>query len=87
MMKITKADHQYCINNNGQFAVFDSAHFHDDNMLILKREETFIGDSRVKFSKMVGINTLFNELAKEAVEQLIQLDAKIIYKTNNDLCD
>jgi hypothetical protein len=87
MMKITKEDHQYCINNNGQFAVFDSAHFHDGDTLILKREETFIGDSGVTFSKMVGINTLFNELAKEAVEQLIKLDAKIIYKKNNVLSD
>jgi hypothetical protein len=87
MIMITKADHQYCINNNGQFAVFDSAHFHYDNMLILKREEHFVGDSGVTFSKMVGINTLFNELAKEAVEQLIKLDAKIIYKTNNVLSD
>jgi hypothetical protein len=87
MMKITKADHQYCISNNGQFAVFDSAHFHDGDMLILKREEHFTGDSGVTFSKNVGINTLFNELAKEAVEQLMQLDAKIVYKTNNVLCD
>jgi stage III sporulation protein SpoIIIAA len=87
MIMITKTDHQYCINNNEQFSVFDSANFENENILILKRKEHFIGDCGNTFSKNVGISTLFNDMAKEAVEQLIKLDAKIIYKTNNALCD
>jgi hypothetical protein len=87
MIKITKADHQYCINNNEQFSVFDSANFENENILILKRKENFIGDCGNTFSKNVGISTLFNDMAKEATEQLIQLDAKIVYKNNNFSCD
>ena len=73
MLKITKSDGQYILNNEGQITVFDSVVL-DGGLLILFREVSQFNpsDPFVDLTTNVGLSTVTTGV-KEAVSQLEEL--------------
>jgi hypothetical protein len=74
MLKITKSDGQYILNNEGQVTVFDSVML-DGSLLILKRKVSHFNPFDLSFDLIenVGVSTLFDETKEKVISQLKEL--------------
>jgi hypothetical protein len=74
MLKITKSDGQYILNNEGQVTVFDSVVI-DGSLLILKRKVSHFNRFDLSFDLIenVGVSTLFDETKEKVISQLKEL--------------
>jgi hypothetical protein len=79
MLKITKDNGQYVLNQHDQVTVFDSAHI-SGCLLVLRRKVKHFNPDNISgndFIQDVGVSTLFDKAMKESINQLIELGMTI----------
>jgi hypothetical protein len=83
MLKITKSDGQYILNNEGQITVFDSVKI-DGCLLILMRQVSIFNpcDPIFDLTTNVGVSTLFDETKEKVILQLEELGMVITYESD-----
>ena len=77
MMKITKQDNQYVLNDNCLIVVFEKVEIHDSFFIVLKREVTAIDGKGNGLSAQTGVVTLFDDKMREALSIMHDLGVKV----------